>query len=79
MPRDDVEGALDDVGREPERGLVEHDELRPRHQRAADREHLLLAARQRAGGLVPPLGEPRKLLEDASACPRRLRPRSLRR
>ena len=30
------------------------------HQAAGDRHHLLLAAGERAGGLAPPLGEPRK-------------------
>ena len=49
---------------ENERKLVEHDEFGPRHERAGDREHLLLAARQRAGRLLPPFGEPR---DDASS------------
>ena len=38
--------------REAERRLVEQQQLRPRHQRARDRQHLLLAARQRAGALL---------------------------
>ena len=37
--------------RQPERRLVEHHQLRRAHQAAADRQHLLLAARQRAGRL----------------------------
>src|SRR6266511_3702755 len=41
---DDIEGALDNGGGKAERRLVEHDELGPRHQRATDRERLLLAA-----------------------------------
>jgi len=36
-----------------------------RHQRAADRQHLLLAARQRAARLVAPLLQPREEAEDA--------------
>ena len=37
--------------------LVEHQKLRPPEQRAADRQHLAFAARQRAGGLSEPLAE----------------------
>jgi len=43
--------------RQPERGLVEEQQPRPRHQRAADREHLLLAAREGAGDLRLPIAE----------------------
>ena len=50
---DDAEDLLHDDGREAERGLVEHEEARPRHERAADGEHLLLAAGHGAGGLAP--------------------------
>ena len=39
-------------GREPHRGLVHQQQPRPRHQRAAHRDHLLLAARERAGELA---------------------------
>ena len=46
---DDVEDPLDEDRREPERRLVEQQQLRARHQRAADRAHLLLAARHRPG------------------------------
>src|SRR5690606_25403535 len=35
------------------------------HERAADREHLLLAAAQRAGLLTPPLAQPREIVVDA--------------
>ena len=59
---DDAEHVLDHRGREAQRRLVEHDELGPPHQAAADRHHLLLAARKRAGELAPPLGEARKQL-----------------
>lgn len=45
------EYALNDERRESERRLVHHDQLRLRHKRAPDREHLLLAARERSGKL----------------------------
>src|ERR1700724_2199933 len=44
--------------------LVEQDDLRLEHHGAGDREHLLLAARQRAARLVAPLGEHRKICKD---------------
>ena len=53
---DQVEDRLDDLRREAERGLVEQQELRLGHERAGDGEHLLLAARQRAGELLAALG-----------------------
>ena len=40
-----VEHLLDHDRRETERGFVEHQEARMAHQGAADRQHLLLAAR----------------------------------
>ena len=40
--------------------LVEDDQLRPHHQAARDREHLLLAARQRDGRLLQALLETRE-------------------
>src|SRR5690606_10719634 len=46
---------LDALGR-----LVEEEKLRARHQRAADGELLLLAARQAAAGGLPLLGERRE-------------------
>src|SRR5690606_41537472 len=52
-----VEDLLDDERGEPQRRLVEQEQLRPRHQRAADRQHLLLAARQRAAALHAPRSE----------------------
>src|SRR6266436_3031011 len=45
--------------------LVQQEQAGPRHQRAADREHLLLAARQRAGHLRAALLEPDKEREHA--------------
>ena len=47
-----------DERREPERRLVEEQQPRPAHQRAGEREHLLLAAGERAGVLVEPLADP---------------------
>ena len=45
--------------------IVEQQQLRIQHQRPRHREHLLLAARQRARVLTPPLAEDRKQLEHA--------------
>ena len=47
-------------GARPERRLVEQEQPRPAHQRPPDREHLLLAARQRPAGLAEPLLEQRE-------------------
>src|SRR5574341_1809217 len=58
------EDGRDDDGRQPERRLVQHEQARARHQRAPDRGHLLLAARERPGELPAALGEPRKERED---------------
>ena len=49
----DVEDGLDEARREAERRLVEDQERRARHERAPDRHHLLLAAREGAGDLPP--------------------------
>ena len=65
MSRDDLEDLLDDERRQAERRLVEQQEARPAHQRARDREHLLLAARQRAAALALALLEDREQREDA--------------
>ena len=51
--------------RESERRLVEHEELRACHQRATDRQHLLLAAGERPGELFRTLFQTRKELIDA--------------
>ena len=53
---DRVEDLLDEQRREAERRLVEQQQARPTHQRARDRQHLLLAARQacrRVAGRAP--------------------------
>ena len=47
-------------GARPEARFVEHQQFRLGHQRAADRQHLLLAARQVAGLGAGALGKPRK-------------------
>ncbi len=49
---------------EAERGLVEHEELRIAHERAADGEHLLFAAGERAGALLEPFLQARENAED---------------
>src|SRR5262245_40131440 len=50
---DDFEDLGHHQRRETHRGLVEEQKLRRAHERARDREHLLLAARERPGDLVP--------------------------
>ena len=66
--RVDLPDDLADLGRhdrrEPHRRLVEQQELRPRHERAGDREHLLLAAGERAGALASALLQDGKVLVD---------------
>ena len=59
----DLEQLLDDHRRQPERQLVDHQQLRAGDEGLAEREHLLLAARQVAGLLVPPLAQDREVLE----------------
>jgi len=46
---DDGEHFLDQQRRQPHRRFVHQDHLGTRHQRAADRQHLLLAAGEVAG------------------------------
>src|SRR5688500_235703 len=46
--------------RQSHAGLVEQQQFWPAHQRASDREHLLLASRKRASPLTAPLREARK-------------------
>ena len=60
----DFENVGDDQRREAERGFVEQQQAGSQQQRARDREHLLLASRERAGLLAPALREPRKIPED---------------
>src|SRR5262249_59735893 len=62
-PLEPVEDLLDQHRCEAQRGLVEENELRPRHYRAAEREHLLLPAGERARLLALALLEPREVLE----------------
>ena len=64
---DDGEGVLHQDRRQPEARLVEHQEPRLRHQRAADHQHLLLAAGERAGRL-------RRALASAAGTDRRRAP-----
>ena len=61
---DDVEILLHQARRQPERRLVDQQQLWRAHQPAADRYHRLLAAGHGAGKLRAPLGKPRKNLED---------------
>src|SRR5919197_294575 len=63
--RDDLADPLDEDRREPHRRLIEQQQLRARHQRPADRHHLLLAARERSGLLCLALGEAREQLVNA--------------
>ena len=62
---DDAEDLRDEQRREAERRLVEQEQPRPLHERAREREHLLLAAAERAGLLVAALLDPREVLGDA--------------
>src|SRR5262245_6743759 len=57
---DRLEDLLDDARPQPLRGLVEQEQIGPGHQPAAQRQHLLLAARQRAGELAVALPEDRE-------------------
>src|SRR5712691_9015797 len=49
---------------ETERGLIEQEQARLRHERAPDREHLLLAAGERARRLLEPLAQDGKYPAD---------------
>ena len=60
QPPDDREHLFDEARRKPHRRLVQQQHLRLKHQRARHRQHLLFAARQRAGQLIAPLAQPRK-------------------
>ena len=61
----DAEDLGHDQRRQAEGGLVQQQQLGPQHQRAADGQHLLLAAGQRAGLLVAPLLQDREAREHA--------------
>src|SRR4051794_33074957 len=62
---DDAEDRLHHLRRESERRFIEQQHLRLRHQCARDREHLLLAARQRPRVLLDPVLQHREEREDA--------------
>ena len=58
---EDLEDHRHDLRRKPGARFVEHQQLRFGHQRAADREHLLFAARERECGLRFAFGQDREL------------------
>jgi hypothetical protein len=60
----DLEDLLDQLRRQAHRRLVEQDGAGPAHQRAADRRHLLLAARGVAGLAGAPQLEAREVVVD---------------
>ncbi len=60
---DDGEDLLDDDGRKPERRLIQKEKGGPGHEGAADGEHLLLAAGERAPRLAAAFGQDGKKLE----------------
>ena len=57
-----AENALDDQRRKAERGFIENQQTRLRDERAADRQHLLLAAGEHAGALMAALLQDREIL-----------------
>src|SRR5216684_8690149 len=61
---DDLEDLLDELRRQAHRRLVEQDGGGPAHQGAADRRHLLLAARGVASLAGAPVPEPREVVVD---------------
>src|SRR5262249_57685875 len=61
---DQIEHLLHDQRSETGGRLIHQEKPGPRHQRATDRAHLLLTARERAGGLASPLAQLRKELID---------------
>src|SRR5258705_7844811 len=67
QPFDNLEHVRDDERSQSQTRLVQHEETRAAHERPAQRQHLTLAARQRARGLALTLTEDRKQLEDLSA------------
>src|SRR5579862_3606284 len=62
---DDPEQLRHQHGRQPERRLVQQQELRSEHERTRERQHLLLTAAQRPGLLTAALREPGEVREDA--------------
>src|SRR5512139_1215685 len=63
-PFRDLENLLDEDRGEPQRRLVEHQDLRQGHQPPPDGAHLLLPAAHRPGRLLPALLHPREELVD---------------
>ena len=61
-------------GASPSDGSSSSRQPRPAHQRARDRQHLLLAARQRAAALGEALLQPREQRQHAVEIVRRIRP-----
>src|SRR5258705_8900967 len=59
-----VQDRVHDARHDAEARLVEHQEARPRHERARDRQHLALAAGERARALVDALAQHREEAED---------------
>src|ERR1700716_962576 len=57
---DDLADLRHHSGHQPFGRLVEQDDLRLEHHRAGDRQHLLLASRQRTAGLAAALGQDRE-------------------
>ena len=64
---DDLENRLHELWGEAERRLVQEQEARAGEERAADGEHLLLAARERPGTLIETLLQAREQREHAVA------------
>jgi hypothetical protein len=78
QPLDRAQQLLDDDRREPLERLVEEEQLRVEDERARDREHLLLAARELVAEVGLALLEARKHLRRraAASTARAARPRS---
>ena len=60
---DDLEDLGNDQRRQAQRGFVQQQQARLAHQRAADGQHLLLAARHGAGALAGTVAQAREQLE----------------
>ncbi len=61
---DRLEYGVDQNRSQTQGGLIQEEHARSRHQGPADREHLLLASRERASRLFLPLFQPREDLKD---------------
>src|SRR5574341_223972 len=61
---DRLQDALDEERREPERRLVEQEQAGPHHEGHPETDHALLAPGERAGELLPSLGEDRQEGQD---------------